>query len=81
MTTNTRKSITICGNWRDGGPDQEWAGSGTVDHHGAIECAAELGEEAYDAIESQIADGDEEGSVTVHSDEQGRDITYRWSME
>lgn len=75
------KKISICGNWRENGPDREWAGSGTVDHHGSIECSAELGDEAYEAIEEQIADGDDEGEVTVRNDEQDRDITYYWSME
>ena len=78
--TTTRRQITISGNWREGGPDNEWAGTGTVDRHGAVECAACLGDLAYDLIEEQIADGQTEGSVTVHSDEQGRDVTYSWQI-
>lgn len=79
--TIEKRKISISGNWRQNGPENEWAGSGTVDQRGAIECAAELGEEAYDAIEEQIADGETSGSVTVHSDEQDRDITYSWQIE
>ena len=78
--TTTRK-ITISGNWRKNDPTNEWAGSGTVNQLGAIECAAALGEDTYDAIESQIANGDTKGRVTVHSDEQDRDVTYSWSIE
>ena len=73
------RTIEICGNWRENGPDNEWAGSGTVDQYGAVECAAELGEDAYDLIEEQIADGGGSGSVTVTADD-GREITYHWSI-
>lgn len=79
MSATEKRKITICGNWREGGPAREWAGSGYVDGYGAIECAADLGDEAYDLIEEQIADGDTEGSVEVES-EDGRVITYHWSI-
>jgi hypothetical protein len=75
-----KRQITIAGNWRKGGPDREWAGSGYVDQHGAVECSAELGGDAYDQIEAQIADGDTEGTVTVRNEEQDRDITYVWEI-
>lgn len=82
MTTTTEKrTITISGNWREDGPDNEWAGSGLVDHHGHVECSADLGDDAYEAIEDQIAEGDTSGSVTVHSEELGRDVTYNWEIE
>lgn len=81
VVTAKKRTIQIFGNWRAGGPENEWAGSGTVDKYGAVECSANLGEAAYEAIQEQIADGETEGSVTVHSDEQDRDITYHWSME
>lgn len=82
MATETiKRQITICGNWRQGGPDNEWAGTGTVDRHGSIECSAVLGEEAYDLIEEQISDGDTSGTVTVGSGEgDGREITYHWEI-
>lgn len=79
MTTTTRK-ITISGNWRKGGPANEWAGSGTVDEGGHIECAAELDGDAYDQIEAEIAGGGVEGSVTVEAAD-GREITYQWQIE
>ena len=78
------RKITISGNWRKGGPEREWAGSGTVDKHGAIECSANLGGHAYEQIEDQIAEGLTEGSVTVDTstiDLPGREITYHWYME
>lgn len=80
MTTKTRRNITISGNWRPGGPEREWAGSGYVDQHGAIECSADLGDEAYEQIEDQIAADDTSGSVTV-TDEDGREVTYHWEIE
>ena len=80
MTETTRKSIRISGNWRKGGPEREWAGTGTVDSHGSIECAANLDGDAYDQIEEQIADGEVEGSVSVTA-EDGREITYHWEIE
>ena len=73
-----KRTISICGNWRLNGPDSEWAGDGYVDHYGAVECAAELAADAYEQIEDQIANGDTKGEVTVHNDEQDRDITYSW---
>ena len=79
MTTATKRTISISGNWREGGPDNEWAGSGTVDQHGAIECAACLDGDAYDLIEEQIEDGDDSGSVTVTA-EDGREVTYSWEI-
>ena len=79
MAATTRREISISGNWRKGGPAREWAGSGTVDRHGAIECSANLDGDAYDQIEEQIADGDTDGSVTVTADD-GREITYHWAM-
>jgi len=79
--TFERAAITICGNWRKGGPENEWAGSGYVDQYGAVECAAELGDEAYDLIQEQIEAGDTDGEVTVHDAEQDRDITYSWSID
>jgi hypothetical protein len=82
MTAKTeRRTISISGNWRKDGPDREWAGTGTVDQHGAIECAACLTDGAYEEIEEQISNGDTEGSVTVHDADQDRDITYYWSIQ
>ena len=72
--------ITISGNWRDGGPEREWAGSGLV-QNGRIECSAELGDDTYEQIEDQIADGDTEGIVIVQNADLGRDVTYYWSAE
>ena len=80
MATATKREITIAGNWRRGGPDREWAGTGTVDQHGAVECGANLDGDAYDLIEEQIADGDTEGSVIVQA-EDGRQVTYHWTMD
>lgn len=80
MDATIRRQIHISGDWRKGGPEREWAGSGTVDKFGAIECSADLGDDAYDAIESQIADDETEGSVEVES-EDGRTITYHWSID
>lgn len=80
MATATKREITIVGNWRKGGPDREWAGTGTVDQHGAVECGANLDGDAYDLIEEQIADGDTEGSVIVQA-EDGRQVTYHWTMD
>jgi hypothetical protein len=80
MTTIKRK-IRIVGNWRQGGPDREWAGNGTVDEHGAVECSADLGDAAYEQIEAQIAAGQAEGSVVVASEDLARDVTYYWNME
>lgn len=74
-----RRRITISGNWRKNGPENEWAGSGTVDQYGAVECSANLDGDAYDLIEEQIANGDTEGSVTVEA-EDGREITYHWEI-
>jgi hypothetical protein len=76
-----RRRITISGNWEPNGPERLYAGSGTVDQYGAIECSADIDLDVYEQIEAQIADGDDEGSVTVHSDEQDRDITYHWSID
>jgi len=76
----TRRKITISGNWRKGGPENEWAGSGAVDEHGAVECSAELDGDAYEQIEEQIEGGSTEGSVTV-SAEDGREITYEWIID
>jgi hypothetical protein len=80
MATANDRKITFSGNWRPGGPDREWAGTGTVDGHGTIECSADLGDEVYEAIEDQIAGGDTEGIVTIHDEEQDRDITYFWAI-
>jgi hypothetical protein len=78
--TMNRRRISIGGNWRKDGPDHEWAGDGTVDQFGAVECSADLGDEAYERIEEQIEDGQTEGRVNVTT-EDGRSITYHWSIE
>jgi hypothetical protein len=81
MTTKAKRKIDISGNWRPGGPDHEWAGTGTVDlADGSIECSANLDGDAYEQIEDQVADGDTSGSVTVTTD-AGRKVTYHWVIE
>jgi hypothetical protein len=74
------RTIRISGNWRKGGPSNEWAGTGTVDKHGGIGCSAVLDGDTYDQIESAIADGETEGEVTVQSDDDERTITYHWEI-
>lgn len=79
---SSRRRIHIVGDWRKNGPDREWAGTGTVDQFGAIECSANLDGDAYEQIEEQIQDGQTKGSVTVPSEEEdARSVTYYWSIE
>ena len=73
------RRITICGNWEANGPDSLWAGSGTVDKYGNIECGADCGDDAYDLMEEQIGDGQTSGDVTV--DRGCRKVTYSWNIE
>lgn len=80
MSTQPERKIRIGGNWRKGGPETEFAGEGTVDKYGAIDCSADLGSDAYDRIEKQIAEGLTEGRITVRSEDQDRDITYHWGI-
>jgi hypothetical protein len=78
MTTEMKsRRISISGNFRDRRTN-EWAGDGTVDRHGYIECSAVLGEEVYDEIEAQIAAGKTGGIVTATDDGRGWDIAYSW---
>lgn len=79
-TKAAKRKIDISGNWRPGGPDREWAGTGTVDQDGSIECSANLEGNAYEQIEEQIEDGETSGSVTVTA-EDGREVTYHWGIE
>jgi len=74
------RTINITGNWREGGPEHEWAGSGTVDQYGAIHCTADLSDQVYDEIEEQIVAGRVEGSVTVHDADLDRPVTYGWAV-
>jgi hypothetical protein len=53
----------------------EWVATALLDEHGALQCAADINAEVYDAIEASLANGDIEG--TVHSGT----ITYTWSLE
>ena len=78
MKGETMKTITISGNWRDKWTS-EWAGTGTVDKYGAVECSADCGDDVYSEIEDQLADGQAEGAVTVERD--GRRVTYQWDTE
>ena len=79
-TANNRRNITISGNWEINGPDNLWAGRGTVDQCGNIECSANLYGDAYEQIEEQVSDGDSEGTVIASADD-GREVTYNWRIE
>lgn len=72
------REIVICGDWNQEG-FVEFAGRGTIDSFGAVECSAELGGDAYDQIQEQVESGDTEGSVTV--EEGGREVTYSWEIK
>lgn len=55
-------TIRISGNWRN--PNKmEWAGAPSVDDQGRIERSIELPEEAFQALEREIAKGGLEGFV------------------
>lgn len=71
MTTTTeRRAISI---WSEDG----LVGNGYVNHHGEVDCSAEIGEDAYEAIRGQIEEGRTSGRV--RADRDGR--IYSWQIE
>jgi hypothetical protein len=66
--------IHLYGNFRDL-HTVEWAGTGTVDADGTIDCTADLDPEIYEHIEDAIRRGETSGTVTRD------DLTYEWSLE
>ena len=55
-------TVRISGNWRN--PNRkDWAGAPEVDASGRIERSIDIPEEAYQAIEREIARGGGEGTV------------------
>ena len=77
-----KRTIKIYGNFLDR-LTSEWAGTGTVDEHGGVECAANCGDAVYEAIEDAIDDGETSGEVVVPAADAGTDwdVTYEWSVE
>lgn len=76
-TEYVRRGITISGNWADD-HTEAWAGDGTVDEYGNIECSADIADSVYSAIEDQIREGRTSGSQVA--DESGRVVTYNWEL-
>jgi hypothetical protein len=55
-------TVRISGNWKN--PNKrEWAGAPAVDRQGHIERSLDIPEEAYQAIERELAKGGPEGTV------------------
>jgi hypothetical protein len=55
-------TVRISGNWRN--PNKrEWAGAPELDEEGHIERTIDIPEEAYQALEREIARGGSEGIV------------------
>ena len=55
-------TVRISGNWRN--PNKkEWAGAPKLDTEGRIERSIKIPEEAFQAIEKEIAKGSSEGIV------------------
>ena len=52
----------------------EWAGTGTIDEYGNIECAAVIPADVYDSIESAISSGETEGKIGADGEE------YSWEL-
>jgi hypothetical protein len=76
--TKTLGTVDLQGNFRSRNT-LEWAGRGTVDQRGDVECSADYSAEVYDAIADAIRDGETSGRVDV--DDEGQYVEWTYTAE